>query len=162
MPRRSSKAPPPTGTGYDAAVRLLARRAHSRAELRRKLGRRGYGDDEVDGAISRLAEHGYLDDAEFAAAHVRRRSASRGPLALAAELAARGVDRRAAGAALEGFDRDSQLAAATRLAARLSRAKRRQGYRELLDTVGAKLLRRGFSMAVAREACRAVWFGQGT
>lgn len=143
-------------------MRLLARRAHSRAEVRRKLGRRGYGDDEVDSVITRLAELGYVDDAAFAAGHVRRRSESRGPLALAAELAARGVDRRAAGAALDGFDQDAQLAAATRLAARLGGGRRPQGYRELLDTVGAKLLRRGFSTAVAREACRAVWFRQGT
>ena len=143
-------------------MRLLARRAHSRAELRRKLGRRGYDEGEVEGVIVRLARQGYVDDAAFAAGHVRRRSASRGPLAIASELAARGVDRAAADAALQGLDRPSQLAAATHLAERMCGRRRPAGYRELLDSVGAKLVRRGFSVGVAREACRAVWTGTGT
>jgi regulatory protein len=157
VPRRSSK--PPQGSAYEAGLRLLARRAHSRAELRRKLERRGYEDRDVREAMIRLVDRGYLDDASFAAGHVRRRSATLGPLALAAELTARGVDRRVAGAALEGFDRTAQVAAATRLAERLCAARRPAGYQQLLDSVGPKLLRRGYSMGVAREACRAVWEG---
>jgi regulatory protein len=166
--RRRSSKPPPAGrartgrtseSAYEAGVRLLARRAHSRAELRRKLARRGYDDEDVAGAMRRLGELGYLDDAAFAAGHVRRRSASLGPLALSAELAARGVDRRVAGGALATFDHEAQLAAATRLAARLSGRNRPAGYRELLDSVGAKLLRRGFPETVAREACRTIWRG---
>jgi regulatory protein len=111
-------------------------------------------------ALARLGELGYLDDAAFAAAHVRRRSAGRGPLALSAELAARGVDRRASGRALAAFDHTAQVASATRLAERLCGRNRPAGYGELLDSVGAKLLRRGFSPGVAREACWAVWAGR--
>jgi regulatory protein len=140
-------------------LRLLARRAHSRAELRRKLARRGYEAEEVQGALARLEELGYLDDAAFATGHVRRRSRSLGPLALAAELSERGVERSLASAALATFDRPAQVAAAVRLAERLCAGKRPPGYRELLDTVGAKLLRRGYSIGIAREACRAVWDG---
>jgi SOS response regulatory protein OraA/RecX len=125
--------------------------------MRRKLVRRGYGEEEVQGVLKRLAGLGYLDDASFAAGHVRRRSAARGPLAISAELAARGVDRRVVDAVLEDFDRSAQTAAATRLAERLSARIRPAGYRDLLDSVGTKLLRRGFSQAVAREACQAVW-----
>ena len=158
MPRRSSK-PPPAGSAFDAGIRLLARRAHSRVEVRRKLARRGYDPDEVQDAVARLTDLGYLDDASFAVGHVRRRSGTRGPLALSAELAERGVDKAVVGAALAGFDRAAQVAAATRLAERLSAGKRPPGYRELLDSVGAKLLRRGYSMGVAREACWAVWAG---
>ena len=160
MPRRSSRAlRQPVGSPYDAAVRLLARRAHSRVELRRKLARRGFDGEEVDLALARLSEQGYVDDASFAAGHVRRRSAGLGPLALSAELNARGVDRAVAGAALDGFDRPAQVAAATRLAWRLVGDRRPAGYWELLNSVGAKLLRRGFSIGVAQEACRAVWSG---
>ena len=162
MPRRSSK-PPRAGSAFDAGIRLLARRAHSRVELRRKLARRGYDADEVRGAVARLSELGYLDDASFAVGHVRRRSGTRDALALSAELAERGVDKVVAGAALAGFDRAAQVAAATRLAERLSErlsgGKRPPGYRELLDSVGAKLLRRGYSIGVARDACWAVWAG---
>jgi regulatory protein len=163
VPRRSSKASRPQRKAevpaLDAGFRLLARRAHSHVELRRKLARRGYDEDEIAVTLARLSELGYVDDAQFAAVHVRRRSSSVGPLALSAELAARGVDRRAAGAALKAFDRDAQLAAATRLAERLCGRKPPAGYSELLDQVGVKLLRRGFSQSVARDACRAVWAG---
>ena len=118
--------------------------------------------------VRRLSASGYLDDRAFAEGHVRRRSASRGPLALAAELSARGVDRRLSAAALDSFDRAAQVAAATRVAERLAArtpgARRAPfegpaGYRELLGSVGAKLLRRGFPQGVAREACQAVWRG---
>src|SRR5204863_9042215 len=111
-------------------------------------------------ALMRRDELGYVDDAAFAAGHVRRRSGSLGPLALTAELAARGVDRHAAGRGLASFDRVAQVASATRLAERLYGRSRPAGYGELLDSVGAKLLRRGFSPGVAREACWAVWAGR--
>jgi len=157
--RSSSRAKLPVVGALDAGLRLLARRVHSRAEVRRKLGRRGYGEEEVESAVARLGELGYLDDRAFAEGHVRRRSAARGPLALSAELAARGVDRRLAGAALDGFDAEGQLASATRLAERLFGQKAFPGYREMLGSVGAKLLRRGFSPGIVRAACNAVWKG---
>lgn len=143
----------------DAGLRLLGRRAHSRAELQRKLGRRGYEEAEVERALRRLAELGYLDDRAFASAHVRRRSSGLGPLALAAELAARGVDRAVAADALAAVDGDVQLASAIRLAERACARRELAGYRQTLDLVGPKLLRRGFSPGVIRAACRAVWLG---
>jgi regulatory protein len=113
----------------------------------------------VASAVERLVELGYLDDRSFAEGHVRRRSTTLGPLALSRELAARGVDRAVAERALAGFDEAAQLNAATRLADRLSHHKALAGYREMLDSVGPKLLRRGFSPGVVRAACRAVWNG---
>jgi SOS response regulatory protein OraA/RecX len=107
----------------------------------------------------RLADLGYLDDATFAAGHVRRRSASLGPLALSAELAARGVAREVARQAVAGLGSRAQLAAAVRLVTRQAGRKLPASYKELLDLAGTKLLRRGFSASIAREACWAVWRG---
>ena len=39
---------------YDKALSLLAVREHTAKEIREKLFKRGYGDDEVDEAISHL------------------------------------------------------------------------------------------------------------
>ena len=147
----------PAVGALDAGLRLLGRRAHSRAELRRKLGRRGYTEAEIDGAVERLNELGYLDDRTFAEGHVRRRQAGLGPRALSAELSARGVDRQVADGVLAGFDAEAQLLSATSLAERLYARKPPVGYREMLDAIGPKLLRRGFSPGVARAACRAAW-----
>jgi len=72
-----------------------------------------------------------------------------------------GIDRRLADGAMVQFTRDEQLASATGVAERLCGRKSFPTYRALLDTVGSKLLRRGFSMTVARAACEAVWRGAG-
>ena len=109
--------------------------------------------------MSRLVELGYLNDLSFAEGLVRHRSASRGPRALSAELAARGVDRARADAAVAGYDSEAQLASATRLAERLYARRPVYGYREMLDSVGAKLMRRGFSGTTVRAACRTVLSG---
>lgn len=137
-------------------MRLLARRAHSRAELRQKLARRGYEEVEVGSAMARLAEMGYLDDAAFAQGLVRRRSATRGSLAVAAELTAKGIDRQGTAEALAELDAERQLASATLLAERMCPRGAEIGYREMLDRVGVKLQRRGFPVGIARAACRAV------
>ena len=153
----SRKRPAPSaGTAVDTALRLLARRAHSRAEMRQKLARRGYEEDEVGSAMARLTEIGYLDDAAFARGLVRHRSATRGSLAVSAELAAKGIDRRGTAEALAELDPESQLASATRLAERMCPRGQEIGYREMLDRVGVKLLRRGFPSGIVRAACRAV------
>jgi SOS response regulatory protein OraA/RecX len=109
--------------------------------------------------MARLDELGYMNDRSFAEGLVRHRAASRGPRALSAELAQRGVDRAEAEAAVAGFGPAEQLAAATRLAERLYARKRPAGYREMLDAVGSKLLRRGFSSGIVRAACLAVLSG---
>ncbi len=162
--RRSSNRPrggetKPQGSALDSGLRFLAGRSHSREELRRKLARKGFESDEIDGALDRLTELGYLDDAAFARAVVRRRSTSRGPAALAAELSAKGISRAAVAEALSGFDAGSQLEAATRLAERLYADKPVPGYQEMLNRIGGKLVRRGYSPSIVREACRAVMTG---
>ena len=159
--RSSSHTKPrqPQASAFASGLRLLGRRAHSRVELRRKLDRRGYSAGETEVALNRLVELGYLDDRSFAEGLVRRRGAARGPLALSAELAARGVDRALADGALSGFEPEAQLAAATRLAERLYARKPALGDREMLNQVGSKLMRRGFSATTVRAACWTVLSG---
>jgi len=72
------------------------------------------------------------------------------------------VDRALADRAVQGIDPESQLAAATRLVERMAGQKSFAGYRELLDSAGAKLVRRGFAPGIVRRACRAVWEGTTT
>ena len=157
MPRRSSK--PQTGSAFDAGLRIIAGRDHSVVELRRKLARRGYDQGEIDAAQARLIQHGFLGDRRFAEKYVRRRSRSYGPLSISFDLAARGVDRDTADEALGRLGPHIELLAAHRLADRLAGNTRFASYRELLHSVGAKLLRRGFSMAVVRKACDGLWDG---
>ncbi len=162
MPQRTSSRhrPPPSDSALDAGLRLLARRAHSRVELLLKLTRRGYESAAIRAALRRLEELGYLDDQSFARSFVRRRGSVRGPRALSAELAARGVDRAQVDTAIAEFGEEEQLAAATQIAERLYARKRSPGYREILDEVGTKLVRRGFSVSIARAACNTLLAGR--
>ena len=136
---------------------MIVGRDHSVAELRRKLQRRGYPEEEIDAAQERLMEHGFLGDRRFAERYARRRSHSLGPLAISAELASRGVDRDLVEAAIERLGPHTETLAAHKLADKLAGNTRYASYRELLHSVGAKLLRRGFSMDIARKACDDLW-----
>lgn len=52
---------------YDEAVRMLARKARSAAEVKAALVGKGTSVDDADSVVARLKAHRHLDDAEFAA-----------------------------------------------------------------------------------------------
>lgn len=85
-----------------AAARFLEARPRSSVEVRRRLCDAGYRADLVEGALERLTELGYLDDAAFARAWVesRDRARPRGARALRDELRRMGVPAADAEAAL--------------------------------------------------------------
>ncbi len=141
---------------YEAAVAALARRPHARAELERKLVRKGHERGEVEVALDRAAELGYLDDAAYARSLVGRRSAARGTAAIGAELRAKGLSRPEIEAALAALDPEAEHAAALRLAERLVKPG---GGREEVERAAAKLVRRGFSSEVAWRCARAAASG---
>ena len=79
------------------AVKLLARREHSRAELQAKLSRQAGADvAQVGEALDALTAQGYLSDRRFAEQLVRSRQRSWGRRRLESELARRGVDKELA------------------------------------------------------------------
>ena len=58
--------PLPTENLYEAAVKALARRAHSSGQVRLLLEKRHASKTQIDAILRRLRENGYLDDARFA------------------------------------------------------------------------------------------------
>lgn len=86
-----------------SALDLLARREHSRRELTRKLGARGFADDVVAAVLDELERSGSLADARFTDSFVRSRVAKgQGPQRIRAELAQRGIADSAADEVLSG------------------------------------------------------------
>ena len=83
----------------ERAIRYLARRDHSRAELARKLADHG-SPHEIEEVLDRLTELGLLSDARFADAWVRGKAARFGTARLRHDLARRGVARDTVDAAL--------------------------------------------------------------
>jgi regulatory protein len=148
FPTQERRADGRPADAYQLALRLVGVRAHSEAELRRKLLRRGCPRADAEAAVDRLREQGYLDDRAYAAALVERRAAGRGEALIAAELAAKGIGRDLAADALDELSRARQLEAARRLAGSLARTA------PTLDPhrLAARLHRRGFRPEIVREA----------
>ncbi len=74
------------------AIRLLARREHSRAELARKLAAHGT-QEEINAVIVDLQACQLQSDARFAENYVRANAARLGIARLRQNMAARGLDR---------------------------------------------------------------------
>lgn len=158
--------PPPTsfliddpGLCYSKAVDALARRSRSEKGLERWLIQRKFAPESVASAMSRLQEHGFLDDLKFARAFAHSRTSARsfGPRRVATELAREGVARatidvvlgelkeQGAEAGTSGVD-----AAAARRARSLAGLERTVAERRLIGW----LVRRGFEFGEAARAAR--------
>src|SRR5258705_10950484 len=81
---------------YDAAIRILMRRAHSVHEMKKALARRCEDDKIVKGVVERLKRESLLDDVRYAKQFTRLRTESRkqGEFRIARDLRARGITDR--------------------------------------------------------------------
>lgn len=111
----------PPSSCYDKAVQLLASRPHFRAELAAKLSRRGFPPEEIEAALDRLTEQGFLDDRAAAVGFVEGRAGKgEGRARVRAELQKRGASEEAVQEALSGLP-DDDLPAAQEAAERWAR-----------------------------------------
>ena len=81
------------------AMRFLARREHSREELRRKLAPKVAEGEDLEAVLDDLASRGWLSDARFAEQSIRAKARRFGPRRLAEQLRAKGVGDDAIAAA---------------------------------------------------------------
>ena len=72
-------------------MRFLARREHTRAELKRKLAARAEEGDDVDALLDDLTRRGWLSDERFAEQAARAKARRFGPIKLAHYLRSKGV-----------------------------------------------------------------------
>ena len=133
---------------FRTLLRALERRSFARADLGRRLVRKGHPRPAVEAALERAQTLGLLDDVAFAINYVQTRAArGRGPSRLTRDLTAMGVERGHIDRALaaewpEGSDRTGvPLALASKRAAQLGHLPRPVKRRRLL----AYLARRGFA-----------------
>jgi regulatory protein len=139
----------------DAALRLLAYRPRSEAELRTRLDRR-FPSETVERVVRSLKQQSLVDDHEFAMlwAESRNRHKPRSATAIRRELVAKGVAAdTAAGAASIVDDDESAIRAGARLAYRMEGADFASFRRKL----AAFLHRRGYSGSVTRRTVSRLW-----
>ncbi|MFN3630305.1 MAG: regulatory protein RecX [Casimicrobiaceae bacterium] len=121
----SPRSPAPNAADLrQKALRLLATREHSHAELLRKLeqsrARQARGDvehaatsDEIARIVHELAQAGWQSDARYAEALVRRLAGRASRRYIENKLAEAGISREVAQAALAEFEQDDATAART-------------------------------------------------
>ncbi len=90
------------------AIRLLARREHTRVELARKLAPHGAAD-EIESVLTELARAGLQSDARFAESYVRSQAARLGAARLSQTLRTRGVNAALIGAQLESAELPDEM-----------------------------------------------------
>jgi regulatory protein len=156
MKRRPGPDDPakPKRSAYDKALGLLARREHSRKELKTKLRQGGYEGEETTDAIDRLGEQHYQDDDRFAEVLLRSRiSQGYGPMRLRVELKSHGLADARIRELMDEAEVDWDASAAAQL-------RRRYGGAGTSDPAERNrraqfLLRRGFAAATVRRVTHA-------
>src|SRR4051812_13897598 len=88
---------------YSRALRFLAYRPHSEAEVKERLARAGFSPEDIEAARAKLRSLRLLDDEAFARSFARDRIENRGhgPLRVERELRLKGVAKPLIGAVLE-------------------------------------------------------------
>jgi regulatory protein len=87
---KPKSTPDPTSL-HERALRLLARREHSRAELTRKLEQAGFDHDGIAPLLDAFEAKNWLSDRRFAGSYVADHLSKAGSIKLAFELRQRGV-----------------------------------------------------------------------
>lgn len=143
----------------EMALRYLAYRSRSTAEVRQYLRQKKVPDAIVEQVIARLTERGWLDDRAFARWWVENRSEHRprGRLVLAAELRQKGVPEACIQEVLDELPEDETVLArraAERFARRLVSVQDRETF---VRRLSAHLSRRGFEWETIRQVVEALW-----
>ncbi len=139
-----------------SAQRFLSNRPHSEQELRQKLARRGFKEDDIAGALDRLKQAELVNDARFASFWAENREAfkPRSKRLTAGELKQKGVAAEIISRVVEPIDESEVAYRAARLkAARLASAERDVFQRKL----GDYLVRRGFDYNIIRQTIERLW-----
>ncbi len=130
------------------ALRALAQRALSAAELRGRLEKRSQDEDHIQGVLERLSELRYLDDTQVARIEGQRRGV--GAYRVRARLKQRGVASEVIEETLQARDPDEDVSQARALLERRISALRR-GANPRAKAYGL-LARRGYGGEVIRRA----------
>jgi regulatory protein len=100
-------------SAYLDALKMLARRELSEAQIRQRLGRRGHAELDIEAAVARLKEERAIDDARVAAAIARTQVADkrRGRLRVARQIQSAGITAAVARQAVDGLFQSVDAAA---------------------------------------------------
>jgi regulatory protein len=154
-----------TASEHDAkryAFRLLSYRGRSERELRERLGKKGFSEEDVSRTLDDLKRMGFIDDVALADQLKRQALEQKhlGYVAAGQFMRKRGLSRQIIDSVL-GYDEDAELANARRLLDK--KCKSGGNYLTAKDKKRLYdfLARRGFARTVIVKALTHLTFGEG-
>lgn len=140
----------------DRAVRQLARRPYSSAEIERLLRRHKHDDEVIARVLGYLGEMSYVDDTAFAEYWVEQRETfrPRSRIALRQELAQKGLPSDLITQTVESVD---ETEAARRLAMKQARRWQHLGETEFTGKIAGYLQRQGFPYSIVEPVVAEFW-----
>ncbi len=156
MAKRPSPAATPVGDAYEVAVRYLAGRPHTVAEIHRHLRSKRFDQADIDHAIDKLRAQRYVGDEAFARwwLEQRDRFKPRGDRALRTELAQKGVARDVVDTVLGERAPDADVELARRALSRPLTRWANMPDAEKRRKIHAYLVGRGFDYDTIEEVVR--------
>ena len=147
---------------YDAAIKILMRRAHSVSDMKKALIRRTPDEDLIQKVIARLKQNGLIDDARYAKQFARQRTEIRhqGKYRVARELRARGVPDRYIESAVDSVfaETDEASLVRARLIRRLAHLRGPLDQKKIASLY-RNLLGAGFSSDIIRAELKGITRG---
>jgi SOS response regulatory protein OraA/RecX len=133
-------------SAYGDAVRALARKAYTIAQLRAILVRKQHAEEDICACIERLQAIGYVNDERVAQAFVAQKKSNRGARWLIQAMRHKGIEEHIAQEAVDALSKEEVRAHA------LTWAKRKM-HAYAGHKLYAALIRRGYDASVARWVC---------
>ena len=146
--------PPKSLSPMEYAMKYLAIKDRSVADMQTYLDGKDFGEADVDATVARLTELGLLNDARYAQRFVETRTASK-PISrrrLYEQLKSHGIGDAEIEAALESFEDENEARNAKAVAEKFIRQFGGLDPQKRRERVLSRLIARGFSYDAARKA----------
>lgn len=156
MRTRSIKKP------IDYSLFLLSRKDYTKAEMKEKLASKGYEEREVEKALEKLENLGFLDDLRFAQRWIESRAQNR-PIsrkAMILELKRKGIEEGLIEEAMRKAEEEGNLPSDLDMARRLATSRMKRigtGDRNIImRRIYGTLARKGFSPDIITDILKEI------
>lgn len=138
---------------YQVALASISSRFKSIYDTRLFLIKKEYPEEMIDKAITKLVKQGYLNDQSFAKSYINNQiiTTNKGPYKIKKELLEHRVASDIIDIELRGFDIDTQLEKANKVATRLFNSNRSRGGIILKKKIENDLLNLGYELNIVTK-----------
>lgn len=93
-------------SAFDVAANYIAFKDRTEKEVYNKLKEKGYCSQEIDDAIQKLLEYGYINDERYALSYIKSNIGQKGARRIVMELVQKGIDKDVVGEAVASLEID--------------------------------------------------------